>query len=421
MSFLIFSLVCLQTGSAFPMALSHKDFLEKHYLNLEQLRNPQGFMKSKDPDWPDYYIEPTVKQSLNLVIPQYIKQGLNVDAGYNKFVGRPTLKLDYFLPFKQWSDKSFFITPRMVLSERESYSLGMGFRHVINHDLMVGFHCFHDWVRPGRADSVYLKEAGVGMEISALPGMHSDLTVALNAYLPLNEKQSLANEGMSLVRESMPFGYDAKVGFLFPAMSDWFDIRLDAAINSYRGEKMNQAGYRNSISFKTRNGLFDASLERSSDSRFGESYRVEANVKLTFDWMNLLNGKNPFSAPYQISSKRYDRKIRQSLYSKVTRKYDLPVDKAEIRATLTAGVSRDSVQLSGGFPLLPNAQIIAQVSQSPWEDWCELTTNSSGAYSAQLNLPPGTYRIRMIHKPTGRISNAQTVVVSNDISTSTME
>ncbi len=76
-----------------------------------------------------------------------------------------------------------------------------------------------------------------------------------------------------------------------------------------------------------------------------------------------------------------------------------------------ADMSEDTLFLSGGFIDLPNATLTIQTSQSPWEDFGEAVTNEKGAYSTTLKLNPGIYQLRLVHKPTGRVSNVKTVVV----------
>jgi hypothetical protein len=78
-----------------------------------------------------------------------------------------------------------------------------------------------------------------------------------------------------------------------------------------------------------------------------------------------------------------------------------------------ADVSSDELFVSGGFPDLRNAVLTVQTSQSPWQDFGDVATDERGNYSANLRLPPGIYQIRMVHKPTGRMSNIRTVVVEN--------
>jgi hypothetical protein len=41
----------------------------------------------------------------------------------------------------------------------------------------------------------------------------------------------------------------------------------------------------------------------------------------------------------------------------------------------------------------------------------EVVTDSTGRYSGKLTLPPGSYGIRLIHKPTGRVSSVKTVEI----------
>jgi hypothetical protein len=386
--------------------------IESHNLKRHPGKIAPNPFKPNESEFPETYIEPTVKFGLKKALSDPVNKNVGFSAGYDRWKKVPTMKADYFLPIKAWPDKTVFFQPRINLDgSNESFSIDAGFRQILTSDMMIGFHAFHDWVKPRFAEGEVLKEAGLGLELSALPGGHSDLTFSANLYLPLNERFVLGENRDMTVKESLPGGADAKVGFLLPAMVDSLDISLDGQVNSYRGERTNVSGYKAGLTVKTRDGMFKASFEHGRDSRLGERYKVEGNISLTFDWTELFNGNNPFSAPYKASSTRCTRKLRDSLHDRVTRKYDLPTDKRETRYTLLTDVTNSTLFVSGGFADLPNSTLTIQTSQSPWQDFGDVTTNEKGAYSATLRLEPGIYQLRMVHKPSGRVSNVKTVVV----------
>ena len=377
--------------------------------SLPRLMPPVKPIKQKGPE---HDIDPALRHGLKLVLPKTIRNGLIFDAGYDKWEGLPTVQADYFLPIKGWKDKSIFFSPRISLNgTKESYSIGAGFRNLVTSEALVGFHAFHDWARARRQRGEFMKEAGFGLELAALPGRYSDVSLSLNAYFPINEKMTFANQGEKMIVEKFSSGADAQLKFLLPPLVDCLDIRLDAKVHSYRGERTNVAGYNAGLSLNTRDGMLRGSFERGKDAFQGEYYKVEGNVTLAFDWADLLKGENPFSAPYKASSTRFTRKIQDRLYDRAVRKHDLPTDRKERRIALAASVTRDAVLFSGGFPDIPNARITVQTSQSPWQDAMEVVTDSSGRYSGRLRLPPGTYRLRLIHKPSGRTSAVKTIVI----------
>lgn len=366
---------------------------------------PPNPWKPNEVKWPENYIEPTVKYGLDLVLPDNLRNGLNFDAGYNRFEGLPTLKADYFLPVKAWNDKTLFLTPRLSLEAKtESFSIGAGFRHLITSELMVGFHAFHDWARPRRLQNSFVKEAGVGFELSALPGKGADINLTLNAYFPTNERVSLSSGGDTLVRERLPIGMDAKLTCLLPPLVEWFDLKMEAEVHAYRGDRIDLNGHKALLSATTRNGMLSLSLGHEQDTFTPDNFKISGTLNLVFDWNELLNGREPFSSPYQVSGPRYQRKIRDGLYRRVVRRHDLPTDRAEKRLALITMVSDRTVAFEGGFPDLPHAKLAVQVSQSPWRDTGAVTTDDSGSYSGKIDLPPGEYKFRLIHKPTGRVS-----------------
>lgn len=379
------------------------------------LRNSKHDRKPAEIKWPEQYIDPTFNYGLKLVLPEAVRKGLSVDAGYDRWEGLPTMRVDYFLPVKAWSDKSVFFSPRVCLTgQKESFSVGAGFRHLINSETMVGFHAFHDWVRPRRSGGEFLKEAGVGLDLAALPGRYSDLSLSVNAYFPVNQRRSETQAGSLLVRESLPTGVDARLGFLLPALVNPLDIRVNAQVHSYRGENTDITGYKAGLTVSSRNGMFTTVLERERDSLRGDAFSAQGMLSLAFDWCDLLEGKMPFSAPYATPDTRFNRDMRDSLHERVVRNHDLPTDRTETPLRLAARVVDRTVAFSGAFPDLPLSRVTVQLSQSPWRDAVEVVTDSGGSYRGALRLKPGTYRLRLIHKPTGRTSYVRTIAVSGE-------
>jgi hypothetical protein len=408
-------LLCLlwvRPGLSSPYGSLSKKQFGPRTLDQQLIANrfsPTGVKKT---DSSELHMEPAVRQGLNLILPTTLQKNLNFDAGYDRWEGLPTLSLDYFLPIKGWSDKSLFLSPRVSLTGgKESFSMCAGVRQLLTADTMVGFYAFNDWIRPRRIRGEFLKEVGVGMELSTLPGWFSDLTVSMNAYLPVNERRTLKNDGNVLMREMLPTGGDVRIDFQLPALTNYLDIRLNGELHSYKSDATNNTGYRAGLNVRTRDGMLSGRVETNKDSRFGESYRVEGNISLAFDWLDLVNGKNPFSAPYRALDTRFSRNVRDSLYGRVQRKHDLPMEKSESKTILMADVTDNTVYVSGGFPHLANEWVTLQTSQSPWADAMDIMTDSSGGCAGRIDLPPGIYRIRLVHKPSGRVSNVKTIVV----------
>lgn len=370
--------------------------------------------KKQPIQWPEYFINPAVNYGLNMVLPEAMRKGLEFNAGYDRWEGLPTLHADYFLPIKGWSDKSLFVAPKLSLTGgRESFSLGAGFRHLITSDLLIGFHTFHDWVRPRRYKGEFLKQAGVGLEVSALPGYHSDISLRLNAYFPLNQRRTIDRDFTVLMEEVLPRGGDVAAGILFPEISSSFDFRLEVRAHSYKAENTNVAGYTLGLSVNSRNGMLRGGVVQGNDNSFGNYFTVDGGLNLAFDWVELFKGNNPFSAPYPTLPVRYDRRIADSLYDRVVRKTDLTPDRSERPIALAAVVSGDTVSFRGIFPDLPNSKVTVQISRSPWQDFSEVITDAKGSYSGRLALRPGKCLIRLIHKPTGRVSESRSILVGD--------
>jgi hypothetical protein len=411
----MFCVVCWLEGFAIAAQKPTNKVETDHSYPINYLyKSASDAARKQQAAFPDSYIDPTLNQWLSLVLPNTVRRGLDFGAGYDRWEGLPTLRFEYFLPVKGWTDKSLFLAPRLNLTRSdESFSLSAGMRHLITSDALVGFYAFHDWTRSRRLKGDFLRQTGMGLELSWLPGYHSDLSFRINTYFPVNERRSLSHDRSLMIEESLPIGSDASVSLLLPALTNLLDFRVTAQAHSYAGQSTDARGYRFGLSANTRNGVCFASLAQSYDRLSGDSFRIDGSINLVFDWMALAGGQNPFSAPFKVSPNRYDRRVADALYEKVVRRYDLPTDRRERQIALAAVVVGDAVSFHGSFPEFPNSRVTVQVSQSPWRDYTDLVTDGKGTYRGRLTLPPGQYRLRMVHKASGIISEEQVVLVRN--------
>jgi len=247
--------------------------------------------------------------------------------------------------------------------------------------------------------------------MSALPGLYSDLSFSANAHFPVNFILSQDASGDLMITESLAQAAEAKLSLLLPAMVDWLDARIAAEVNTLAGEQAKPFGYKFGLAVNTRDGLLSGNLEQGRDQYGDEHFKVSGNLTLTFDWPALLDLRNPFSAPYRVPDARFNRDIRETMVARVRSRLDVPVDRTVTRIALATNISGDAVWFAAGFPDLPNTRVTVQTAQSPWVDRSEAITDSRGACEGLLKLKPGTYRLRLIHKPSGRISDVRTVVV----------
>lgn len=411
---LTFALLLALVGHAGAVENDYVPLLQLHSQDfpLDPYRSPPNLMTPQETPWPEYYIDPTVDYGLSLLLPEFMKHGLDVDTSYDRWEGLPTLRVDYFQSTKVWPDKTFFLSPRVLLSgSEERVSFGAGFRQVLTDYAMVGVHAFHDWVRTRGGDQRHLREAGVGFELSALPGWYSDLHISGNFYFPVNERTRLESGGDILVSESLLKGSDFAMGFQLPAVVDFLDARVDAGVHNYRGYAADVSGFNVGLSLNTRDGMLAGRISKNFESTTGDNLLIEGSINLDFDWTALARGENPFSAPYAAPGERYERDLRQNLHTRMARKTDMPLDRKEKRIRLVAMVWGDTVSFAGGFSSLPNTTLTVQTSQSPWKDRTQITTDSNGMYSGQLRLAPGKYKIRLVHQPSGTVSNVKIVTI----------
>jgi hypothetical protein len=414
LTILLFSIFycCVIPALAAPISYPAQMTFHSSELPLNPFRQPLDPWRSKVVKWPEYYIDPTLKHGLSLLLPTSVRQAINIDANYDRWHSTPILDVDCFLSLQSWKDKCLFLAPRVSLtSDREAISLGGGIRHLINDRMMIGFHAFHDWVRGRNVKTKFLKDVAVGLEISALPGRYSDLIFSFNAHFPVNSNFSQDTTGDYIITETLVQSAEAKLGFLLPAMVNWIDARIDGLAEALSGDQTSSLGYKFGLTVNTRDGLLTGRLEHGWDLYGKEHFNVSANLALTFDWPALLDLRNPFSAPYGVPDSRYNRDLSQSMTSRVRARLDLPVDQTVTRIALATSVYGNAVWFAAGFPDLPNTRLTIQTAQSPWIDRSEAITDSRGSCKGMLKLKPGTYKIRLIHKPSGRVSDVQTIVI----------
>jgi len=249
------------------------------------------------------------------------------------------------------------------------------------------------------------------VELSSFPGT-AQLTLGANVYIPVNERHQFGNLGShaTIVREALSNGIDGRLSLTLPALTEYVDTRIDARVHRFWGEESRKAGHDVGFSLTSRNGMFSGSFRQFRQGENQDHFKVEGAVTLAFDWMSIMNGVNPFSAPHP-SRPRLEPDVDYRLYQRVARNYDVPGDRRERKIALTARVAEDVVSFSGAMPGLANERVTVQTSQSPWVGRSEVTTNSRGFYSGSLRLPSGRYKLRLIHKSSGRTSEVTSVHV----------
>ena len=419
----------------------HDPILQPHSQDfpLNPYRMPPNHFCPQDVAWPEDYISPTVNYGLSLVLPHFVREGLEFSASYDRWEGLPTLSADYFQSLKVWSYKTLFVRTRINLSGKEErLSFGGGFRQALTNRSMVGVHSFHDWVRMRGSGHRYLREAGVGFKVYALPGWYSDLSLSGNYYFPVNERSQRQVGGNAVVSESLLGGGDLQVKCQLPALVDWLDDQVAAEVHTYRVYATIHSGFKVGLSANTRDGMLGIRLQRGYETEFGDTISIKGTISLAFDWLALKRGNMPFSAPYTVPQYRNGGDVSRSLHSRTTRKMDMPLgSRSEKRITFGATISYDTVSFVGRFPTPSKTKLTVQVSlpkasyqssddlingqPSPksmvqdslprWRDRGEITTDMRGEYSGQVSLPPGRYKIRIFHRPSGTVSNEETVII----------
>jgi hypothetical protein len=275
-------------------------------------------------------------------------------------------------------------------------------------NLFIGLNVWHDWKSPAADSSHSLRQVVAGMELSALPGRHSDLSLAANVYLPANSLEYYNSENGVVIRKKIAGGAEAAVRFKLPAMNQYFDAEAHGEFNAFRGMDTDTLGYSGGLTFSSRNGLAVVSADYGYD-RNGEvgerRYSLAAELSMVFDWTAALHGSNPFSAPYPASDQRFDRDLSASVGSRASRNHEARVDEIERPIGLSAAVYGNSVEFQAGFPDLPNSEFLVQTSQSPWIDRGVIRSDQNGLCAGRIRLESGIYLLRLKNKATGRYTN----------------
>lgn len=400
----------------------HQPLLESHALNLplNPLRKPTNIWKPEESRWPEYYIDPTLDYALTKVLPQSFRKTLDLDLGFDRWIGLATGKADcFFSTTSREGAAAVFFNPALVFTgAKETASVAVGARGLLTDRIAVGINVFHDWERPRASNECFLRTAGMGIEVSALPGYHSDLTFSANGYIPLNERQRAIESGATLVREALPVGADASLKLLLPPVVDRLDTTLEAKWHGFQGENISSSGYELSVGVSSRDGMFSVKGKREEEFGGVAKESVTAGINLCFDWEKAMELRNPFFAPYQLNTQRFDRDLRQSLTAKLGRRPPLPMDRSLHNLALQARVEGDTVFYRGGLAHLINTPVTVQTSSSPWQDRGEVVTDGKGMFRGRISLAPGKYRLRIIHKPSGRSTAEQYVVIEDPGETS---
>lgn len=377
--------------------------------SLDPLSAPSDDWGIKEIQWPEYYIDPVLNHGLDLFLPVGIRQKLSMTAGYDRWKQSPTISLDYSSTLWETPNGRLFLLPHLAYEVNDSqFSLGASYRKIALDNLFISLNAWHNWRRIGVVNKNTLGQFVAGVEVGALPGLHSDLTFSANFYSPSNAVETYDIGNSAFVQKSLAKGADARLSLKLPAINKHFDTELSGSIATFKGIATDTLEYSAGASIAARNGLARLRADYSYTSNKGaieDNLSVGAEFTMVFDWLELSMGENPFSAPYSVGADRYDRDLSQELNRTASKQNSTPVDEVQRPRALQAAIFGNSVRFQAGFQDLPNQEILVQTSQSPWITRKVIYSDDYGFCSGKIQLAPGRYLLRLLHQKTGRASS----------------
>lgn len=160
----------------------------------------------------------------NSNLPAWVKVGGRI--GEQRKLGM----LDIFIPFMQSENDLWFIDARDkdASGSENEWNLGVGYRRIINDNLILGVYGFFDRLRSEHQN--YFSQGTFGVE-----ALTKNLDFRLNAYFPESKTGYTGNDSVIVrgnsinlgtgVERALP-GFDAEFGFRIPKISP--DIRVFA-------------------------------------------------------------------------------------------------------------------------------------------------------------------------------------------------
>jgi hypothetical protein len=412
---LLFILVCLVSpATSSDYHDPARELIELHdlYSPLNPFQSPPNPFKPTEIEWPEYYIDPAVDYGLSLILPAAVNKRITVDTWYDRWEGRPTITTDMFMQFWRRERQSFFVCPSAALrGNTERLSLEAGYRRLLGSKAMFGLVAFHDRQRIRGSDGTFIAQTGAGLELSVLPGHYSDILIKGNVYIPSDERTRLTEAGRVLVKERLAGGVDVKTDVRLPALINGLDISFRGEYRRFGADASSRYAYDLGLAASSQDGLASVGFDWSRNKSGSRVAKVHANISVAFSFDDLFSDGDWRRPAGNAGALPWERDLKQELDKRVDRRRDHSVTRSKRRISLAARVIGNGVRFGGEFPGLNNGTLTVQTAQSPWKDVTNIRTNGKGYYSGTIMLPEGLYKLRLIHKPTGRATPARRVEI----------
>ncbi len=235
----------------------------------------------------------------------------------------PTLYFQMVQPLRSGVDDVWFYQPRISLSgDRFTYNLGIGYRRLVNDDLLLGVNMFGDY-----EDTHEHGRIGFGLE-----ALTQVLEARLNTYFRLTDTRKVSDTDSSTVYERVANGADFEVGSPVPylpwlkvyASGFWYDF---SRFSDKKGWKVRaEAKLNNSVCLE---------FYTWDDNKGEQEYGGRLRFFTKFDTLS------DFKDAFRPSREPFPKKdLHKELLIPVERNYDIVVEKWSETSSVTVEIAR---------------------------------------------------------------------------------
>ncbi len=215
-------------------------------------------------------------------------------------------------PIYQSVDKidTFFYQPRIFLKGGDfNYSLGLGYRRLLNEDLFLGVNIFGDY-----QDLHEHGRIGVGLE-----AIGQILETRLNSYFGITTKRVVEESPYSLIYERVADGLDFEIGAPIPylpwlklyACGFWYDFKKSSDKKGWKTRLEARLNKAVCLEFYT-----------WDDNKGEQEYGGQVRVNLAF------NNLRDFEELFKLAKEPFPKKdLKEKLLIPVERNFDIVVEK----------------------------------------------------------------------------------------------
>jgi hypothetical protein len=258
-------------------------------------------------------------------IPGWLKRtsyGISIESDQE-----PRVYIETVQPLYQDFDRinTVFTHGRITLqNERGTYSLGLGYRRLLNEELLGGINTFFDY-----QDINQHYRTGLGLE-----AIGKRLEGRFNTYFGLSPTRTIWETAAQASYEKVVDGYDIELGGPIPYLP-W--LKLYGSYYEYDFKKFSDMkGWKIRGEVKPFECL-TINLETYDDNKGSQAYRIDTRFTLAFDSF-ALGDIIPAFKPSEDPFPEVD--LRERTLDRVERNFNIQVEKWTVGAAATIEIKR---------------------------------------------------------------------------------